>query len=186
MLLIRNSKNVHRLVLSFCESHLIDTIKIHLCFENFFKGLLLINDCIVHKINKDLFPDLYNKQLEIPISKAEILSESKWVNKSNINLKSDFQKQIKGLGKTTLGSSYLLKPEYMKAFNLTNETFDLLKEIFEQRNHLYFYTGDDIALPSDYYEKFTILCDLAEKNLPRLINELSTELINKSHKKFKS
>lgn len=43
------------LYIDFALNHLIDTIKIGICFENYFKAQLLINLFLVHKLDYNIY-----------------------------------------------------------------------------------------------------------------------------------
>lgn len=55
-----------KLLSGFAFNKLIDCIRITICFENYFKSQLLNRDSIIHKLDKNVFPDLYKKQFIRP------------------------------------------------------------------------------------------------------------------------
>lgn len=153
--------------------HLIDTIRISICFENFFKGLLLANGYVVHKLDKNTFPSLSKEQFKRPILLDEVLKQKDWEINGSLNIKDIFlKKQIRGILKNTIGLSVLGKKKYLEAIKFSKDIYALLKSDFEYRNNLHYYTSETFSISIDDYDSFVKIIEFVNCNVVRCQNNM--------------
>lgn len=150
----------------FVINNLIDCVRISLCFENFFKAFLLIRGFIIHKLDKNIFPDLYKEQFKRPIHLNEIKKLADW--EINPKVQTDItglKNQIKGITKNTLGISTLTNSGYKKEYGITNDFITVCKPYFDYRNNLHYYIGDSISLSSSTKANFDRIVKFVRTNM---------------------
>ena len=156
----------------FASNQLIDSIKIHICYENYLKGALLANGIIIHKLNKDIFPDLAKKQQNEPVYRDEVVKNNEWIDNPKIKLPQPLRLQIKGIEKTTLGTNILTKKKYLDKINFNENILKILKPYFEYRNNLHYYAGDSFSLTKELYSNFRTLINYSNQNIVSIHNQL--------------
>ena len=157
----------------FIFNHLIDSIKIHICFENFLKGIFLANNIIIHKLDKTRLPNLWEKQRTEPIHRDEVVRMSSWEENPKVNLPDpNMRKQIKGITRWTLGTNILTKPGYLEKINFDRNVLDIINPYLEYRNNLHYYSGESFTLSEVDYENFRKVVDFVNKNVVRIQNKL--------------
>jgi len=162
-----------KLVMGFALNKLIDSIRIHICFENFLKAIFLSNGYIVHKLDKNIFPDLQKKQEVEPIHISEILKQSKWEVNPQINSPIESLKlQIKGIQQFTLGAKILTKPKYLSLINFNQEVIEIIAPYLDYRDNLHFYTGESFSITKNDYENLMKVIEFTNKNIVRIQHEL--------------
>ena len=149
----------------FAFNRLIDCIKIHICFENFIKGVFLANGFIVHEIDKNIFPELYKKQKKEPIMLNEILEISEW--KEN---------QIKGISKRTLGTNILTKKKYTDTIEVNKEIINTITPYLQYRNNLHYYSEIIFPLSKSSYEDLQKTVAFVNNHIIRIHNMLIDDL----------
>jgi len=156
----------------FTLNNLIDSIKIHICLENFLKGVFLIQRIVVHSIDKNIHKDLHEKQREMPVHIDELLDCTNWEDNTNLpfpDLK--FRMQIKGIGKKTVGTNILMKEKYLESIGFNSSTASLFHPYLEYRNNLHYYTEESFTLTSKSYN-----------NLERIINFVNSNVVDLQNK----
>lgn len=130
------------------ESPLLDTIRIVICFENYFKALMLLQNYIIHQMDLNFCRNKYpqflsgssNKRLRqetIPIQIYDVKqaeSHDDWTIDS-----------LQTLTNQTIGINKLIdKPNYRIIFSKSKNTddrlFSILKSLIKSRNSLHFLT----------------------------------------------
>ncbi len=154
---------------SFVADNIIDHTRIITCFENFMKGFLLLNNCVVHKLsNKNKM--LKNAQMNRPIIVDELFSESSFKN-----FVQDKPEQWETTS-NTVNFSWLLKPEYQKIINLPADIFSIIKDINDERNNLHFISVESFQFGKPTIDKYAKIIDFVEKIIYSSINELKQNL----------
>lgn len=167
---------VNNQIIGFASNQLIDSIKIHICYENYLKGALLASGIIIHKLNKDTFPDLAKKQQNEPVERNEVVKISEWIENPQIILPKPLRLQIKGIQKNTLGTNILTKKKYLDRINFNENILKILKPYFEYRNNLHYYTGEYFSLNKELYSNFRNLIIYSNQNIVTIHNQLVDNL----------
>jgi hypothetical protein len=126
----------------FIDDNIIDNTRIVICFENFMKGVLMLNGFIAHVLSLK-HKQLKKQQKNRPIKTDEVFIETsfKAVNTKEVN--------ELDICNTTLNFSVLLKPEYQKIINLPLDILEFLKEINSIRNRLHFMSNSSYFIGKD-------------------------------------
>ena len=149
-------------LLQSIESPLLDTIRITICFENYFKAMLLLEGYVIHRINHNLcrekFPQ-FLRQRSTPVMLSDIKQAEKWHNSSEPFQSLDIQ---------TLQFSALLKQPkyraiYSKGEKTDNKLFPLLQNLNNTRNSLHFLNIEYIASGGLGVDNFVFLRDYVQK-----------------------
>ncbi len=123
--------------IDFAKNNLIDNIKISICFENYFKALLLSKMNVIHEIDKNIFPDQRKLQENRPIS----ILEFKEFWEIDGSIKTDIENlklRIKGFKKGTIIYSWLLNKEnYINYLECPSEIVNILNKKNRDRNRLH-------------------------------------------------
>ncbi|MBL0140161.1 MAG: hypothetical protein IPP86_16820 [Bacteroidetes bacterium] len=161
----------------FALNNLIDSVKIHICIENFLKAILLANGIVIHKLDKNIFNDLSTKQKNEPVFRDEVVRISKWEENSKIKLPLPNQRlQILGIQEYSLGTNILMKPGYLSALNFSAETAALFEPYLEYRDNLHYYMDESITLTKSTFSNFERMIDFVNKNHVVIQNVLVDEL----------
>jgi len=161
----------------FAFNRLIDCIKIHICFENFIKGVFLANRFIVHEIDKNIFPELHKKQKNEPVKLEEILAISHWVENSKIQSENpELRKQIKGINKKTLGTNILTKKRYTDTIEKNEEIINTIFPYLQYRNNLHYYSKIVFPLSKSSYEDLQKTIAFVNNHIIRIHNMLIDDL----------
>ncbi|GAK56152.1 hypothetical protein U27_03114 [Candidatus Vecturithrix granuli] len=109
-----------------------------ICFENYFKALLLLNKFIIHQVNRchptydKAFRPLSNKQNDRPLLQTYLESEV-----SQITLFPEPNNGIyQSLVETTIPFRTLTKTSYQQVYGLPGELYDILSQLNQQRKSL--------------------------------------------------
>ena len=165
------------LMLPFALNNLIDSIKIHICIENFLKAILIANGFVVHLLSKDVFPILHTKQKNEPILIEEVTRIAQWEENSKIKLNdANLRKQIKGISDYTLGISVLLSLGYMNKLGLKQSTIDLFKPYLKYRNNLHYYMDETFIIENSSYQKILSIIFFVNENVVKIQNIIVDEL----------
>lgn len=114
--------NLSSVIISdFALEYLVDSIRICIAFENYFKHILLSKDYIIHLIDRNFEKELFTKQQKAPINKLEIE-----------------QKNYRTVLKNTLSFSLLLSENYQEIIEAPKEINSFLTTLNEKRNELHF------------------------------------------------
>lgn len=160
-------------IAGFALNHLIDSIKIHICYENFLKGTFLANGAVVHILNRDIFPELSKKQKVEPIHRDEVVARGKWEDNPKIKLSEpSLRLQIRGIEKRTLGTNILTKKKYLEKINFNSDILNILQPHLEYRNNLHYYSGESFNLTQDLYTDLRNLINYSNQNIVKIHNQL--------------
>jgi hypothetical protein len=172
-------------VLPFVKEHITDLIKTIICFENCQKAFILSKKYIVHVVNKQMFPELHERQYKgEPIHFSEIITESNYYRKNDMPA-------FKGITKHTITFSAMFKKgsKYAKLTDCPDEVSEILSAINDERNELHFYLkagltfGEELrraAILSGQVEQFRrILKEFAEDDTKLSLFTLDTPLPKK-------
>lgn len=161
----------------FGIDQLMNSIRLTICFENLMKSLLLLNGYMIFKLSKIEFPDLYKEQFERPITIFEILEKKNWQPNPKLNLNPEqFNLQIKGILKFTIGMKELLSKNYLNIYKIDSKVIDICKPYFKYRNNLHLYMEEELSLSEDTYENITELIDFVNNHIVRIHNEIIDKL----------
>ena len=114
----------------FILEGLMDDIRIITCMENYMKGELLLEGCVIHIINKNA--KLKKEQYKRPIKISEVFTKKSY-ERGNFDNKENSETKNK-----TLGFSTLLLPEYQEIIKLPKNILQIIVKMNEQRNKLHF------------------------------------------------
>lgn len=155
-----------QLTSGFIVNHLIDCIRISICFENFFKAFLLIGGNIIHNLDRNIYPVLFKEQRKRPIHLSEVKSINNWTINPKIECEPESLKnQIKGITKNTLSISTLQKDGYKAKYGITNDFLEVCKPYFEYRNNLHYYIGDSFSVTETTKTKFDRIIKFVRINM---------------------
>lgn len=144
-------------------SSLIDSILICISFENYFKAKLLLNDFVIHEIDKEENKELFKKQKKQPISMTEICCNQ--------------NKKYNELKDTTLQFGFLLNNKnYIKYYNLDSKTIAYLKELNKKRNNLHFYMNETFKISKKEISEIENLENIINLDFAILNNTLLEKL----------
>jgi len=162
--------------------NLIDCVKISICFENFFKGLFLAKGYVVHKLDKNKFPNLYREQFKRPILFTEVLSIANWETNKNIQVSDDrFKQEIRGILKNTIGLPILTGNEYLNTINFSNDIMSIIKYDLNYRNNLHYYLAENYSISKNDYANFIKVIEYVNSNIVSFQNQF-VDLLNKGDK----
>jgi hypothetical protein len=161
----------------YAINNLMDSIKIQICLENFLKAIFLIKGVIVHRLDRNIFPELYKRQTEKPILISQLLKLTSWVENPKINLPSkDFRMQIKGISENTLGTKTLMQSEYLESINFNQKSASLFYPYLEYRNNLHYYTEESITLTSTTFSNLQRIIKFVNLNVVEIQNKIVHQL----------
>lgn len=161
----------------FAINQLIDSIKIHICIENFVKAIFLLNGFIVHELDSNFFKKLHKEQKKRPIKRDEIFSNAEWWENPEIGIEDKtLRLQVKGVLSKTLGTNILLSPGYANLIGLSEELLNLVTPYCNYRNNLHFYTDESFYLTDENYLNFSRLVSFVNSNVVAMQNEIIDEL----------
>lgn len=173
----RNQPPNFHLLSELAFDSLLDSIKITICFENFIKALLLSNGFVIHKLDRNIFPELGKEQFSKPISVKQITENKAWEINPSIDLPEEWMRQqIKGIGKQTIGMKELLSIEYLSLLKISDDIIKLCNPYFQYRNNLHLYTGEAISFSKTDYIDFTKIIDFINNDLVRIQNMIVDKL----------
>ncbi|WP_299247512.1 hypothetical protein [uncultured Cytophaga sp.] len=165
---------------------LVDTIKITICFENLMKAKLLLTGHVIHKLDKNIFPELYKEQFARPILFNEIRAIKDW--EINSKIKTDqvgLKNYIHGILKNTLGMKELLSSRYIEIMNLDEDILSLCKRDFEYRNNVHYYIQEKLSIGKQSYFDLTKIIDFVNDEMVNLQNQLVDNLNVGENRKIK-
>lgn len=169
----------------FALNQLIDSIKIHICIENFLKAILLANKFIVHELDINYFVQLHKEQKKRPIYRDEIFGKAEWWENPSIKIEEKtLRLQVKGVLAKTLGTTILLKPGYVNQLGLSEEILNIVTPYCNYRNNLHFYTDESFYLTDQNYFDFTKLISFVNLNVVAIQNTIVDELNKGEHYKL--
>jgi hypothetical protein len=155
---------------------LIDNIRITICFENYFKAKLLLNDILIHCIDNQKNRSLSAEQKKRPIEVKEIIAKRTVDEMSVLN---DLLKN-----KTINYYTILKTPEYIRLLNVPPETIDFLREKNLQRNTLHLHFGEVFLIGDTIIQQYHELVTIVDRDISLLQNTLINELDPQSPSKL--
>ncbi|MFN8306991.1 MAG: hypothetical protein U0T79_09470 [Ferruginibacter sp.] len=155
---------------------LMDTIRISICFENYFKAKLLSNGFIIHNVDKNKNQILFKRQKNQPIDVKEITNDNS-LNGVTI------LKNV--LNETTLNYSVLLNEEnYYKYFGIHKDLINFLSELNQKRNRLHLFTSEKTSLSRGILSNYKELTKIVDLDMAMLQSTLLNELDPESRSKL--
>lgn len=134
----------------FLMEHLVDQVRTIICFENILKSIVLNNKCLIHVIDKNIFPDLHAKQRKEPVFAGDIINSENRYEK-------DDKFFFRGLLRQTITiKSLLYESKYLELINYPPDVLQILREINDERNQLHMLLHTVISFGSEY-EKHSLL-----------------------------
>lgn len=144
-----------------------DYTQIITCFENFMKGVLLLNGYVVHKISSKQKKDLSDAQKDRPIKIEEVFTENSF---------EQYRKNDTETTKETIYFSWLLKEKYQKVIQLPKDVCDILKRINKERNELHFMCQIQIIHTEQGIRDQQTLIDFVQKTIKPCMDSLDKNL----------
>lgn len=147
-----------------------DVIKILIVFENYMKGILILNCFLIHNIKNDnkskTTASVIKKQKDEPIhfNELEDISPFKYAN-NNQKLINDF------LSEKTLNISTMLKPKYNQHIMLDERLIEFLKELITFRNSLHFLEQIDFILSEQIIQNLKLIDEFIKINIIEKISK---------------
>lgn len=171
-------KNVQQ----FAFDNLLDAIKICICFENYMKAKLLLNEFVVHEIKETTeYKTLKHNQKKRPIETFEIKKIETWKK-----IDGEESYYLPGLTKKTIQFNIMLnKEKYQKVIGLSPEIRKIISKINDQRNSLHFLTGEMGSYGKERVNEIKQIIDFVETELFILQNQLVDDLELPEEKKIK-
>ncbi len=151
-------------------SSVIDSVLISITFENYFKSILLINNIVIHEIDRSIDLNLSNRQRKFPISKSELtIKDGKYLQ----------------LKKTTINYSLLLKKKnYYNFFNIDSDLREYLIKINDYRNTLHLNLSIDFTISKKEIENLELLKSIVETDFGVLFEIISQRMPGESRTKI--
>jgi len=141
---------------------LLDYIIISLTFENYMKAKLLLNNFVIHQIDKEKNESLFKIQRKRPIEITE--------------LKLDGEKNFIELKEITLNYNLFLKNKnYFKYFNIDNSSINYLQSLNRKRNELHLYMSEKFEFGNSIFDNLDKLKKIVEIDFAVLHNVISEE-----------
>ena len=154
------------------ESPLLDAIRIVICFENYFKAVLLLENYVIHRMNRGICRDRFPQF--VTGKAAKLLQDSAPVLISDIKQAEGHfglsVKPLETLTDQTIGLSTLLeKTEYKAIYSKEKETdkklFPLLQSLKDTRNSLHFLNIEYLASGGLGVDSFLFLRDYVSTHI---------------------
>lgn len=143
---------------------LMDSIRIGVCFENYFKARLLLSDILIHSIDHNKNRTLARAQRARPIEVSEVISQ---------RTTAEIPILIELLKEQTINYSTILDiPEYTKLLSVPTDTLKFLQEKNIQRNKLHLHLGEAFLLSDFIIAQYKALRTMINRDLAILQNEL--------------
>lgn len=153
------------------ESPFLDAVRIVICFENYFKAMLLLENYVIHQMDSTVcserFPQFVKGKQLLQKSTPILLQDIKQAEKHN---KVWSVEPLESLTFRTIEISTLLgKPKYRAIYSKGKESddklFPLLKELNRTRNSLHFLNVEYIASGGLGMDNFVFLRDYVLKHI---------------------
>ena len=147
-----NEPIVHPVIQELALNNLIDSIKITICFENFFKAIFLANGFVIHSLDKEKFPNLHKEQKKRPISLEEVKAIKEWeINEKIQTEKFGLKLQLDGLTSRTISLNILTSNKYIEKINFDKNFLKVLTTDFRYRNTLHLHHMEKLTLNSSSF-----------------------------------
>jgi len=143
---------------------LIDSIRIGVCFENYFKARLLLNDILIHSVDHNKNRLLAKEQRGRPVEVKEIISQR---TAAEVPILRELLKD-----QTINYSTILDVTEYTKLLTIPSDTLKFLQDKNIQRNKLHLHIGETFILGDFIISQYKALRTMVNRDLAILQNEL--------------
>jgi Trp repressor protein len=153
----RSSNELNNIIWSL-DSHVVDAIRIAICFENFFKVKLLLDGYIIHIIDRKVDKSLASKQYKFPIKVSEISGNISTV-----------------LTAKTIGWTVLTEDGYKQQLSMAPKLFDCLDRIVGTRNNLHYLIADNDMFSGPSDEDLFYIRTCYKEFIVKLYNDLLME-----------
>jgi hypothetical protein len=177
------SKEQELILMPFVHNGLIDSVKISICFENVFKAILLLKDCLIHNLKGEDIKRLSKKIKHTPVLVESLLELKEWEVNSEIKISNElYKQQIDSISNNTLNyGNLILKSNYRKiiaeALKIENDSiFNILNEYRENRNKLHLHTSTSSSINQNTYNEYLQLKKVVDENILSLENKLFEHL----------
>lgn len=165
------------LAAKFSIDQLMNAIRITICFENFMKGLLLLNGYMINRLRRKVFKELADNQYQEPIPISTALNGRKWEpNNEIVTSDPNLKLQITGILKTTIGMKELKQPKYQAVFKIDEKVLEICEPYFEYRNNLHLYLGEQFSFSESTTEDIRILVKFINDHVVRIHNLIINEI----------
>lgn len=153
----------------FIFESIMDKTRIITCFENFMKGVLILNGYVVHVISKSK-KGLKKRQENEPILATDLFTLSSFDNLEKKNL-TDLETTWKTINFTTL-----LKPGYQSILMLPKPILHALTRLNEERNMLHFVRVINFEHSEQLIKMYSDLIDFVDRIMFQQFQLLDTEI----------
>lgn len=170
----KNGEEILKTAKAFLKDALIDDIRFGIFFEFYMKGLLLLDDYLIHSIKSGKPYNLMSKdQLTKPIPVLEFLK----IKREHVE---DSDRKIKvrhsHLKKNTLTFTNLLEPAYQEIIKLPMDILPIAREIKDRRNTLHFDVGRKFEAGKERIQEIETLMNFVSLTAKPLMYALKLEL----------
>lgn len=161
-------------IYEFAICNINDTIRIAICFENFMKAVLLLNNCIVHIIKNDqLYKPLNRKQKEEPV----FIRELREIQDFEFTSTRDVKVVLPGIVNKTIGMGTMLSKAYQKIIYLPNDILDIVSSINQYRNNLHFYVKEELLINPENIRDLERLSEFVETAIVPLFHDVESYIV---------
>ncbi|MBU1165891.1 hypothetical protein KKF81_03005 [Candidatus Micrarchaeota archaeon] len=139
----------------FTDEKLIDTVRIVISFENYFKAKLVRNDYLIHLLNKkSVGKQAFNisNPVKKPVKYTDLVENVGVVDEKILNHR-------------TIGFNDLLSPDYRDVLGIPSDVGKILKDIADYRNSLHFKSFPGEIYLSTYVKDMKKLIDFVNYNM---------------------
>jgi hypothetical protein len=161
-----------KIILTIAFDKIIDYTRIVLCFENYYKTMLLVDGYIVHVIKKtQSFKHLSEKQKNTPVT----LQELKEIEQFSYDRQSDTFTHP-GISIRTLQISQLVSKEYQQMIQTPSHILDSIKSVIRYRNNIHFLLNEEGKLDFAYFRTLANLTKYVDENMVINHNKMALHL----------
>lgn len=154
----------------FIEDKIMDDTRIVTCFENFMKGILVLNNIVIHQLNRKKHNALRNDQEKRPILKSEVFVPESF-SQLDVTKPETWETNFQ-----TLNFNWMLKPSYQALINLPPDILLIIKKINEERNRLHFIISIRFEFGDSVKENFNKILNFVDTTIKKYINELEDKM----------
>lgn len=163
-------------VVPYIKDSIIEKTRIIICFENFIKGQLILEEILAHKVSAK-HKQLSRQQAERPIYLSEVSDEETFKHLDTKDaLKLDWTH-------ITLPFTWMMKDSYQRKINLPLEILTTLKSINDERNHLHFMSSVDFTWGPPIVEQYDGLINFVDGIMMPCLHGLKQTLDELGRKK---
>ncbi|VGO23467.1 hypothetical protein SCARR_05574 [Pontiella sulfatireligans] len=146
------------------DMHILDSIRICTCFENYMKARLIEKRFIIHMIIKNQLPQAFKHLANDQASRPIKINEIK--NAENLSRRRGNNYSFNSLKPNTLVLSKLLnEPSYIAEHKLNSSLLTTLNRINKSRNALHYLVGDSASYSESILNEFIALRDFVNRKL---------------------